>query len=195
MRALWISWRKLIGDRSGAAAVEFVLVAPIMVAIFFGAVELSNAVTVQRKVAQVAGATGDLVARADKTIAVAEVTDIMLIGSYLLDPATQTPLRVVISNVTSSATDAKDTKETWRCEFVGGTKQTTCTCPNSKFALPRADLVAANDSVLVAKATYAYKPMGFGEIIPSEGMNFSVTRYLKPRTQSAKLRFANNTVC
>jgi hypothetical protein len=195
MRQILVSLgKRMIAARDGAAAIEFAFLAPVMVAMFFGAIELSFAVTTERRVAQVAGSTGDLVARADRTINVSEVTDIMQIGTYLLDTASIAPLRVEISNVTSSPTDRRSTTEAWRCVFVGGTQQTTCTCPNVRFDIPEG-LIGTNDSVVVVKATYAYKPLGFGKILSEDGIPFEAVRYLKPRTQSAKLRFSNNTVC
>ena len=49
------------------AAIEFALIVPIMAVMFIGAVELSQAITVDRRVTQVASSTADLVARADTT--------------------------------------------------------------------------------------------------------------------------------
>jgi Flp pilus assembly protein TadG len=193
-RIFLVLCRRMIAARDGAAAIEFAFLAPIMVAMFFGAVELSVAITTERRVAQVAGSAGDLVARADRTINVSEVTDIMQIGSYMLDAASIAPLRIEISNVTSSPTDPKNTTEAWRCVFVGGTLQTNCSCTSVRFDIPEG-LIGANDSVVVAKATYAYTPLGFGNIIGDDVIPFETVRYLKPRTQSAKLRFSNNTVC
>ncbi len=47
----------------GIAAVEFALIVPIMLCMFIGTVELSQAITVDRRVTQVASTTADLVAR------------------------------------------------------------------------------------------------------------------------------------
>ena len=42
------------------------MIVPIMSAMFIGAVEVSQAITVDRRVTQVASSTADLVARAEK---------------------------------------------------------------------------------------------------------------------------------
>lgn len=60
--------KKCRRDRRGVAAIEFALIVPIMSAMFIGAVELSQVITVDRRVTQVASATADLVARAEKQI-------------------------------------------------------------------------------------------------------------------------------
>jgi Flp pilus assembly protein TadG len=103
MRRLFASWRT---DRRGVAAVEFALVAPLMAAMFVGAVEMSQAITVNRRVTQVAGSAADLVARASKTISQSEVGDIMRVGSYIMKPYSATPIRITLRNVTSSPSSA-----------------------------------------------------------------------------------------
>jgi hypothetical protein len=50
------------------------------------AVELSQAIIVDRRVMQIAGTTADLVARADTQIAQSDITDIMKAGSYIMAP-------------------------------------------------------------------------------------------------------------
>ena len=58
--ALLGRWR---ADASGMAAVEFAFIVPIMGVMFIGAVELSQAIIVDRRVTQIASSTADLVAR------------------------------------------------------------------------------------------------------------------------------------
>jgi Flp pilus assembly protein TadG len=53
-------------DSSGAAAVEFAMLLPIMFMLFYGTIEFSQALTVDRRVTQIASATADLVARTRK---------------------------------------------------------------------------------------------------------------------------------
>ena len=54
MSKLWyrarLSALDLIGDRRGLAAIEFAMLVPIMLVMFFGTVELSSGVAVDRKV-------------------------------------------------------------------------------------------------------------------------------------------------
>jgi Flp pilus assembly protein TadG len=100
-------WR---GDSRGIAAVEFAFIVPIMLVMFIGAVELSQAITVDRRVTQVASSTADLVARKETSINNGEITDILRIGGFILAPFDQSPLQVVVRNVTSSSKDATVTK-------------------------------------------------------------------------------------
>lgn len=52
-------------DQRGISAVEFALIAPLMVALYLGSAELGSALTTQRKVTQMATVMGDLVAQDD----------------------------------------------------------------------------------------------------------------------------------
>ena len=120
------------------AAVEFAMIVPIMFFMFVGAVELSQAITVDRRVTQVASSVADLVARKETSISQTEITDILRVGGYIVKPYSQSPLQVTLRNVSSSSADASKTKSSWRCTFVGAGKDPTpsCTCLNETFTLP-----------------------------------------------------------
>lgn len=62
LKSLFTRWRDCV---EGIAAVEFALLMPVMVMIFFGLVEVSNAMTVNRKVAISANTLADLTAQSD----------------------------------------------------------------------------------------------------------------------------------
>ena len=60
MQKMSLRVRGLLNDRSGLAAVEFAMVFPIMVVMYFGVVEFSSAIAVDRKATQVARTLSDL---------------------------------------------------------------------------------------------------------------------------------------
>jgi len=194
--------RGLRRNQKGMTAIEFAMVAPIMATMFIGAVELSQAITVDRRVTQVASSTADLVARAEKQISQSEITDIMKVGGYIMEPYTQTPLQIVIRNVTSSPTDASIAKQSWSCTYQGTGQTQTCACSSTLYTLP-GNLVSTNDSVVIADVTYAYKPLvfdffmkqSFGGGSGSGTYTLSEKVYLKPRGQAAMLLQADNTPC
>ena len=86
--------RSLPDRQAGVAAIEFAFIVPIMFVMFVGAVELSQAITVDRRVTQAASSVADLIARKETSIAQSEIGDIMKIGGYILAPYSQTPLQV-----------------------------------------------------------------------------------------------------
>ncbi|PST26840.1 pilus assembly protein [Mesorhizobium plurifarium] len=54
-------FHRLLRDRRGAGAVEFAIVAPLLIAAYIGAFELSLGFTVARKVARAASAVSDII--------------------------------------------------------------------------------------------------------------------------------------
>ena len=55
--------KHLIKDRRGAAAVEFAFIAPVMILMYYGLAELTQAMMADRRASHVASAIGDLVAQ------------------------------------------------------------------------------------------------------------------------------------
>jgi Flp pilus assembly protein TadG len=193
--------RRYTRSQEGVAAVEFALIVPILAIMFIGAVELSQAITVDRRVTQIASSTADLVARAEKQIAQSEITDIMKVGGYIMKPYSETPVEIIIRNVTSSPSDAAVAKQSWSCTYKGAGQTQTCACSSTNYTLP-GNLVSTNDSVVIAEVTYGYKPLVFDYFMKQGGGgdgsgNYTLTEktYLKPRGQAAMLLQANNTPC
>ena len=193
--------RRYADSRDGVAAVEFAMIVPILAIMFIGAVELSQAITVDRRVTQVASSTADLVARAEKQISQNEITDIMKVGGYILKPYAEPPVQIVIRNVTSSPTNATAAKQSWSCTYQGAGQTQACACSSTSYTLP-ANLVSTNDSVVISEVTYSYKPLIFdyfmkkGATAGSSGTyTLAETIYLKPRGQAAMLLQSNNTPC
>ncbi|HWB46699.1 MAG TPA: TadE/TadG family type IV pilus assembly protein [Hyphomicrobiaceae bacterium] len=194
--------RRWTRNERGVAAVEFALIVPIMGLMFIGSVELSQAITIDRRVTQVASSTADLVARAEKQISQAEITDIMKIGGYIFEPYSQDPVKIVLRNVSSSPSDAKVTKQSWTCTYTGVGQTMDCQCTNTNFTLPD-NLVTTNDSVVVSEVSYSYKPLIFDYFMSrtaggssSDGVyTLAETIYLKPRGQAAMLLQADATPC
>jgi Flp pilus assembly protein TadG len=108
MRARARAWR---ADARGIAAVEFALIVPVMSVLMMGAIELSQALMVDRRVTQVASSTADLIARSEKSITEAEVRDIMRIGGFIMKPNDQGPLQITLRSIISSPANAAVTKQ------------------------------------------------------------------------------------
>lgn len=187
-------------DDKGVAAVEFALILPIMAMMFIGAVEMSWAVGVDRRVSQVAGATGDLIARVNQNIPEAEVKDIMKIGSYLMYPFDEPPLKITTTIVTSDVNDATITTKRWECVYdasLPAASQLACTCPvapKPAYTVP-SNLMGKNEGLVVSYVQYKYKPLiltfdfFMKNAYPAANGIYTLTEklYLKPRALWPKL--------
>jgi hypothetical protein len=129
----------------------------------------------------------------------------MKIGGYIMAPYSQTPLQVIVRNVSSSSADATKTKTSWQCTFAatGPNASPTCTCMNDVYTLP-SGLVGTNDSVVVVDANYNYAPMVFDYFLKqsmSSGPGgpgtylLSERIFMKPRGQAAVLDQQNGQPC
>ena len=126
---------------------------------FIGAVELSQVITVDRRVTQVASSTADLVARAEKQISHTEIGDIMKVGGYIMEPYSQNPLEITLRNVTSSPANATTTKSPGRAPTRARIKPKPASAPPPLHAHP--PNLLSNDSIVVAEVTYDYTPLIF----------------------------------
>ena len=207
--------RSFVQRAEGVAAVEFALIVPIMVMLFMGAVEMSQAVTVNRRVTQVGSTAGDLVARYNGNISSTDIEDIMKVSAFLLAPYSPNKLKVDISVIASTAVSATDTKQKWKCSYDSAVSTSvTCTCPNSAFTLPSTGMLTTSDSVVVANVTYGYTPtlfnfsspktingatlggsMGAGQGGYSATYNMSETVYLKPRAACPTITKSDASTC
>ena len=77
--------RRFRRDRRGIAAIEFALVVPLMLAMYLGTIEISAAVSINRKVSRLASTVADLVTQQTE-VAKTDLNGIMEIGSALLFP-------------------------------------------------------------------------------------------------------------
>ena len=85
-------------DQRGVAAVEFALIAPVLIAMYFGLAEYCQAMMADRKATHVASSIGDLVAQSDQVTA-ADLADIFAIGKPLIAPFPTTDLKIRVASV------------------------------------------------------------------------------------------------
>jgi len=184
----------------GVAAIEFALIVPMVAIMFVGAVELSQALTVDRRVTQAANATADLVARAETQITQSDITDIMRASSFIMAPYTRNQLQIVVRELQSSPTSATIVKESWICTYNGTGQTLVCSCSNTARTVP-GNLVGTNDAVVRAEVTYGYQPLVFDYFMKRNwgstgtSYNLSETIYQKPRGQWPVLQQSNGTAC
>lgn len=66
-RGVLLSMRRFVEDRRGVGAIEFAIVAPLLVMAYVGAFEVSVGVAMSRKVARASATVSDLLTRSDST--------------------------------------------------------------------------------------------------------------------------------
>lgn len=164
--------RRLAKDRRGVSAVEFALIAPAMIAFYFGMAEVTQALLAERRAGHAASAVGDLVAQSAQ-VTNAEVTDIFSIAQTIMQPypADATKLKMRVSSVTADANNVA------KVDWSNGQGMTAFNA-NDTVTVP-AGVLAAGQSVVMSEVSYAYSsPVNF--FIPKP-VTFSRKFYLRPR--------------
>lgn len=162
--------RGVARDERGVSAIEFAMVLPIMVALYVGAVEFSNALTIDRRVTAVASSTADLIAQAEQ-ISSADLADIFEAASSIMVPYPAGLIKIKATSVV--ADENNDTRVDWSAAL-----HDTPHAKNSTFPLPDG-LTQPFTSVIVAEVSYTYTPP-VGEHITG-GITLTDTFYLRPR--------------
>ena len=174
-------------DRSGIAAIEFAMIVPLMLMLFFGTVEFSQALTADRRVAQMASTTADLVAQYD-TLSIQQVTNIFTISKALLLPYTQTGLEMSVTNLSKTGTATPS--GTWSQDLAGGSPYQGAYSGSIPTGLLPDQASGVSTCVVMAEVKYLFKPTIGYFLSAQTGVNLSEKFYLKPRKSTCVARTA-----
>lgn len=164
--------RLFLRDISAIGAVEFALIFPVMMTIYFGVAELTNALIAQRRVTNVAQTAGDLVAQA-ASVTNSDMTDIFAASAAILQPFSSTPVTIKVSSVVLGSNGKATVAWSDGYHTSGRTVGSTVT-------LPTGLLTATGDTVIYAESTYAYVSPVVGQVLKS-GISMGDQAFLKPR--------------
>jgi len=164
----------MVQDKRAVSAIEFAILAPLMITMYVGAAELGNALTINRRTSAVTSTAADLVAQV-KSLSSSDLQDIGKAATSVMAPYPTTPLKIVLTSVVADQNN--NGKVTWSYATNGGAKR-GC---GSSYSVP-AGLTQPNSSVIVAEVVYKFKPMTnltlFGAPV---GYDMKRTFYARPR--------------
>jgi Flp pilus assembly protein TadG len=185
-----LSTLNLIRDRSGIAAIEFAMIVPIMLVMFFGTVEFSSGVAVDRKITLVARTLSDLTSQFPASVADADMLNIFAASSSILTPYSVTPTQPTISEVYVNATQVA--KIQWSkaatIALVGGAPKATLQTSTRKKGdvvttiIPQG-LLIPNTYLIWSEVDYKYVP-AVGYVMAKAGIPLHDVTFTRPR-QSA----------
>ena len=164
-------WR----DRRGVSAIEFALIAPLMLVIYFGLVELCQGYMANRRAGHPASIVADLVAQADET-STQDLTSVFAIGDMIMRPFPSAPLSIRVSSVT------RDTNGVARVDWSrGNNKALTALSKGSAVTDLPSGLIENGESLILGETEFVYTS-AFAQIIKTP-ITFRRSYYLRPRTQ------------
>lgn len=141
-RLILQAWR----DRSGAAAIEFAFIFPIIFMLHVAAVEALQAYEAERSVTHIASSMADITAQG-RTVTTADMTDIMAASVSMIHPFPNVSVQQRVASMSANASSVVATDWTVTQSYTSG----------PSLSLP-SGFLAANESVIVADVVYDYHP-------------------------------------
>jgi Flp pilus assembly protein TadG len=175
MRVLNDFLRGLRRDQRGVSAVEFALVAPMLILFYFGLAEATQVMMAERKTIRTASAIGDLVAQ-NTQLTSANIDDIFKMSEILMTPYPATSqLKICVASIVADADNIKTVS--W------SRAKNSAVCPAKGATVATADvpaaLIDANQSLIMSRVTYEYT--GPTNKIIKTNPTFTKVFYLRPR--------------
>lgn len=180
------SARALLRDRSGVAATEFVMIAPIMLVAFFGTVEFCSAVAIDRKVTLIARTLSDLTSQAAASVDATYLQNVFSASISIIVPYADTPVLATLSEVYVDST-GKATIQWSQSATIASSSATQATLTASTYTngqdvtskIPTA-LLVAKTYLIWSQVSYQYVP-SVGYVMAKTGIALSDVSFTRPR--------------
>jgi|SRR5215469_5674568 len=168
------AFRKFRLARGGLAAIEFALLLPVMLLLYLGAFEISQAVSVKRQVTLTASTVANIVTQYASISASQTMPDILNASAAVLTPYSVSKAVVTVSCI---AIDANGKATVTWSQALNGTARTVGSVVN----LP-AGLSVPNTSLVLGETSYAYTPVI--DFMHIGTLNLYSSVYMLPRSSS-----------
>jgi Flp pilus assembly protein TadG len=159
---------RLAKDERGVSAVEFALLAPLMVTLYFGTVEVSQGIAAYRKVTLVARTVTDLTSRVS-SVTKSDLDDILNASTTVLAPYPDSKAKVIVASLKIDA-NSNVTKE-WSQSKPADFAFTMPTIPPA--------LIVPNTYLIWSQVSYEYKPV-VGYVVTGT-LNLKDQMFMRPR--------------
>jgi Flp pilus assembly protein TadG len=186
----------MAADCRGIAATEFAVIVPLMLVMFFGTVEFSSGVAVNRKVTLTARALSDLTAQTPPpslNSTSATMTDTYLQNVFtasiaILAPYAASPVQATLSEIYIDSTGTT-AKVVWsKSAVVSSNAATQATLmPSTQFTpgqdvtnLLPSNLLVRQTYLIYSQVSYLYVP-AIGYVMSQSGVNLKDVAFTRPR--------------
>lgn len=190
---VWRSSLDMFRDRSGIAATEFAVIVPLMLVMFFGTVEFSSGVAVDRKVTLVARTLSDLTSQAPSSAPQATyalVTDTFLQNVFtasisIFQPYAPTPTKATISEIYVDSSNVARIQWSKAATIGNGATQATLTASSRSpgdvvTTLVPPALLVKQTYLILSEVNYLYTPT-VGYVMVKTGVTMNDVAYTRPR--------------
>ncbi|MGC1302412.1 MAG: TadE/TadG family type IV pilus assembly protein [Caulobacteraceae bacterium] len=191
-------FRRMIPDVAGASAIEFAIIAPMMILLYCGMAELSSALMAARKAGHAVSTVGDVVSRLQTSADGTSMAGLFLAGGDVMAPF---PTTTIVNGTTVPIQQARITSLTmqpdksiqvvWSCSpasqtalppyaantvVVSAPGSTTTPSNNPLSTL----LINPGDNVIMSEGSYNFTSPA--DYLIQKPLSFNNTFYFKPRS-------------
>jgi Flp pilus assembly protein TadG len=171
---IWLRMRRtaarMFADRSGIAATEFAVIVPVMLVMFFGTVEFSSGVAVDRKVTLMARTLSDLTSQST-SVNDTDLTGFFAASKGIMTPYSPTPTLSTISEL-YVVPGSLVVKVMWSRGSAPRAQGSTITIPT--------ELKVSGTYLIFSEVSYRYVP-AVGKVMAPAGVNLTDVAYTRPR--------------
>jgi Flp pilus assembly protein TadG len=160
---------RLIPDRRGVAAVEFALVAPLLLSMYFVTMEVAQGIEANKKVGRVGSMVADLITQQSE-ITPDQLEAIMKIGQSILQPYNRSTPKIVVTAIEITPDPGSRVQVAWSGKIENGGNGAPGAEHSEHIPRPRrklSELQAAHH--LVGRGQADARPHGRLRQYPDEG--------------------------
>jgi len=181
-RAMCRSAYEFLADGRGLAATEFAVVVPLMLVMFFGTVEFSSAVAIDRKVTLMARTLSDLTSQST-SVGDTDMTNFFAASTGIMTPYATSPVSATITELYVDPSTLQAHVQ-WSKGSVPRTQKSAVTIPTT--------LAVGGTYLIFSEVSYIYTP-SVGYALKS-AITLSDVAYTRPR-QSTCVYYSPDTAC
>jgi Flp pilus assembly protein TadG len=189
MQAIAKFWRttrltayEFLADGRGLAATEFAVIVPLMLVMFFGTVEFSSAVAIDRKVTLMARTLSDLTSQST-SVGDTDMTNFFAASTAIMTPYDATPASSTITELYVDPSTLQAHVQ-WSKGSAPRTAKSAVTIPST--------LAIAGTYLIFSEVSYTYTP-SVGYVLKNS-ITLSDVAYTRPR-QSTCVYYSPDTAC
>ncbi len=142
-------------DARGLAATEFAIILPMLFVLFFGTIEVSTGVAVDRKVTILTRTLSDLISQAT-TVNNTDIANAFAVGSAIMTPYSSSPIKAKITQIQIDPT-GKKVKVIWS----KATSTTSAHACGETIAVPTGLMVPSTSGtyLIMSEVSYDFTPI------------------------------------
>jgi Flp pilus assembly protein TadG len=174
--------RRLVNDRRGVAAIEFAMIVPIMLVLFFGTVEFSSGIAAERKVSLMARTLSDLTSRSI-SVSDSDVTNFLAAGGAIMTPYVPPMYNVTNGTITELWIDPAtgNARVQWSKGATPLGQGSLVTIPTDLIVKDSTGKVVPSQYLIFSQVKYVYKPAVSWGMMPDTGITLQDVSYTRPR--------------